>query len=319
MYGLLVGTYVGVSGDPAEPGIPATEGTDPSMTEPPCCTPARPPVRLNRRGAELVLPVILLTLLTGCLEVKENLWIEPDGRGRLHLDIGLAADGTAPDADGLVESEVVEDLRRAAGPLAGDPRLTSSPVVSWYTRDGFNRAEIDIQVADWHDLPAIGAAIIERTCERVPEAAGYARLLTFSLEEDEEGVIWFSQPPSPLTSFTPPGAGGRLTARYPAEDLARFFDQARLTVTLHSPMVSSTNGHWMLDKESVQWTLALSAVRTSRQGETAFTARIGASARSSHFLRTLLIVAAVSLLVATLTWFQRRRHRRRMERGQAPQ
>jgi len=163
----------------------------------------------RRRPGTLLRFLILLPLLTGCFTVEQDIWINPDGSGRLHLDIGIPESGGEPGPGGLVESEIVEDLRRAARPLVGDPRLRSNPVVSWYSRDGFDHAELDLNPVDWHLLPAIAADVLETAAERIPGSAPWTRLLAFSIEEDEEGLIWFSEPPAPQTSFLLPVSAKR--------------------------------------------------------------------------------------------------------------
>ncbi len=261
--------------------------------------------------APLLLPALLLS---GCIDVRQDIYINPDGTGRLRLDIGIRSEATDPAAEEIPEHPG-EDLKVIARRIHNDPRVRTVHVEE-YSEDGWDRGVIDLSVHDWRDLPELNRLLAIDPDRAEHGFSGLERWFLFSLGEEEDGVVDFRQPESdggPPPSGSLIGAGnGTLFGR---EWDRSAFAEGSLTLTLHSPMVSRTNGLWQLDKASIRWTVPLASLLDGTSLPQPFTAEIGPSARSSHFWRIVGIILAVTALVGLLAWFRsRRREAREAER-----
>jgi hypothetical protein len=256
--------------------------------------------------APLLLPALLLS---GCIDVRQDIYINPDGTGRLRLDIGIRSTTADPAAE-VIPEHPGEDLKVIARRIHTDPRVRTIHVEE-YSEDGWDRGVIDLSVHDWRDLPELNRLLAADPDRAEHVFSGLERWFLFSLGEEEDGVIDFRQPGSDDGSPASVAVKGTLFGR---EWDPSAFTEGALTVTLHSPMVSRTNGLWQLDKASIRWTVPLASLEGSSPPP-AFTAEIGPSARSSHFWRVVGIILAVTALVGLLAWFRRsRREAREMER-----
>ncbi len=249
-----------------------------------------------RRTALLLVALFLLSSLTGCFEVQQDIWVGTDGGGRLRFTIRAPSpEGARTDTSSVPVVEIHEIARR----LRRDTRLRFTPRVEQYVHDGADHVAIEIAVNDWHDLPAINRDIIEQGSSGDPVRTALARLFDFSLEEDAEGYILYRQLASESTArhardalaVVEPGSGGSGEA-------------GGLKIVLHSSTVSRTTGAWQLDKSGVRWSVDLDDLMTGRRRFRAFEADIGAVARGSRFWRVIGIVMVISMLVGILTWFR---------------
>jgi|GEM_PF-4201542 len=252
-------------------------------------------------------------LLSGCFDVNQEIWINSDGSGRLRFDMGLSkklADLGEEDASGI--DDLADRFKELGRELAGDPRLLHSPVVEEYGDDDFDRVAIELTVKDWRDLSVINRMIVQKRPGEEAAGNGSNRLFVFTLEESDDGNIYYRQPSS----------GFRSESKQPDEEkeegffegmgralVGAFMSEGGLTVTLHSPTISLSNGDWQSDRASVQWTVALEDLINDKVEVDAFTAEIGAPAGSLYFWRVVGVLLVVSFLVGLLVWFRRYRSR----------
>jgi hypothetical protein len=267
---------------------------------------------MNTREFATLAPLLLpALLLSGCIDVRQDIYINPDGSGRLRLDLGIrtVASDRAPDE---LPIQPGNDLKEIVRRIHADPRIRAVHVEE-YSEDGWDRGVIDLSVHDWRDLPDLNRCLAADPDR--PEN-GFSRLeswFLFSLREDDDGVTNFQEPQA--DGVGPPRPGGPWTLFGRPLDRSAFSEGA-LTVTLHSPMVSRTNGLWQLDKASVRWSIPLAYLLEESSSPPAFSAEIGPSARSSHFWRIVGIILAVTALVGLLAWFRSsRREARQQERA----
>ncbi|MFO7767440.1 MAG: hypothetical protein R6W82_00530 [bacterium] len=247
----------------------------------------------------------VLPLLSGCLDMQQEIYVHGDGSARLRLDFGVHQDllGTVEEGPppGEVSVEAGPDFLAAARALRNDPRVRSIHTEE-YTRDGFERSAIDVTVQDWRDLPEI-ARLIASTKEEADR--DLRAIFIFELEE-RDGTIYFRQPTS---DAAPETADARDLGRELGAALTRaVFDDSEITVTLRSPTISRSNGRWLMDKSGVEWTVALDDLVSDPLEAGAFQAEIGPSARSWHFWRVVGVILAVTILVGMLAWFRRERN-----------
>lgn len=247
-----------------------------------------------------LLPVLLLS---GCLEVKQELWIESDGSGRIRFDISAASpEDTSVQASSVPAEEFIQIARQ----LRRDPRLKSSPRVEQYVLGGDDHVALEIALHRWNDLPAINRQILDMGTAGHEVRTALSRVFDFSLVEDKEGNILYRQ------------IFSREDMRASRESLSNdqsFLDASRaggaLRIILHSPTISRTNGSWQLNKTSVRWSINLKELAGGRRAVKAFETEIGASARSPYFWRVIGIVLVISMLVGILTLFRHVRRRAR--------
>ena len=98
--------------------------------------------------------------------------------------------------------------------------------------------------------------------------------------------------------------------------LGSLLNEGGVAVTLHSTMISRTNGTWQPDKSSVRWKVSLEDMIEGNVKIDAFTAEIGAAAGSQKSWRLVGVLLTIFMLVAILLWF--RRDRRGSPRADAP-
>ncbi|MFC1628105.1 hypothetical protein ACFL3H_03195 [Gemmatimonadota bacterium] len=242
-------------------------------------------------------------LLSGCIEVKQEIWIEPDGSGKIRFDIGAPSPGEgSADASSIPAEEIIAIARE----LRRDPRLKSTPRVGQYVLDGNDHVELELLLNHWSDLPSINHLILEKARTEDDVRAALSRMFEFSLAEDEEGNILYRQI---LSDEDVRSSRDHLSNMESLTEVS--LAGGFLSVIVHSPTISRSNGSWQLDKTGVRWTLALKDLADGRGSVRAFEAEIGASARSPQFWRVIGIVLIVSILVAILTWFRHARRRAR--------
>ncbi len=258
---------------------------------------------LARRTAPLMMAALIFISLAGCFDVKQEIWVDPDGSGRLRFTLRAPSpEGTRTDTTSVPVLEIHEMARR----MRQDTRLRFSPRVEQFVIDDADHVALEIAVNDWHDLPAINRDIMEMGSAGERVRTALASLFDFTLEEDVEGYILYRQLASESTARR---ARDALTGR---ESRATGFPaEGTLQIILHSPTVSRTTGSWQLDKSGVKWSLDLDQLRTGRRNFRSFEADIGAVARGFRFWRVIGIVVVISMLVGILSWF---RHARRMRK-----
>ena len=270
-------------------------------------------------GPIRLLTAILCALsLSGCFDAQQEIWINPDGSGRLRIDMGLSRELTdvgEEDSSGI--EEMADRFRNAGRKLAGDARLPSSPVVEEYSDEDFDRVAIELTVNDWRDLPAVNRMILEERQADASVSDDSNRLFLFSLEESEDGNIHYRQPATGTIGET----GGTSGDEDFFEGMGRalvgaFLDEGGITVTLHSPTINRTNGDRQSGRTSVRWHVNLEDLLRGDVEIDAFTAEIGAPAGGNYFWRVVGVLLTVSVLVAILIWF--RRGRSRMPPADAP-
>jgi len=247
-----------------------------------------------------------LPLLSGCLDMQQEIWIQPDGSGRLRLDLGIreqTPEGGEEDENlsSEVHTELDSGFLEAARRLRDDPRVRSLHTED-YRQEGYERAAIDVTVDQWRDLPDIAAIV---TGLQEVQDSDLRDIFLFQLEE-RDGTIYYRQP---VTGASPTESETRDLGRELGAALTRaVFDDSKITVTLRSPTLSHANGRWLMDKSGVEWTVELDDLVSDPLEPGAFHAEIGPSARSWHFWRVVGVILAVTVLVGMLAWFRRGRN-----------
>ena len=263
-----------------------------------------------------LIPLFCALTLSGCLDVQQEVWINPDGSGKLRFDLGLSrAFIELDEGESTGVSDLAVSFRELGRELNRDPRLKYSPVLEEYSDDDFDRIALEVVVKDWRDLPAINQLILERKSGEETFESQDNQVLLFSLHETEDGNIFFRQPAIGTFSDSdePSAVEGEetLLERAGRAFLGSFMNEGGVVVTLHS-----TNGTWQPDKASVRWKFSLEDMIDGKVEIDAFTAEIGAAAGSQKSWRLVGVLLTIFMLVAILLWF--RRDRRRKPRADTP-
>lgn len=262
-----------------------------------------------------LIPLFCALTLSGCLDVQQEIWINPDGSGKLRFDLGLSrAFIELDEGESTGVSDLAASFRELGRELNRDPRLKYSPVMEEYSDDDFDRVALEVVVKDWRDLPAINQMILERKSGEETLESKANQMLLFSIHETEDGNIFFRQPSIGTFSESDNQAAGEgkgtLLERAGRAFLGSFMNEGGVVVTLHSTMISRTNGTWQPDKSSVRWKVSLEDMMEGKVEIDAFTAEIGAAAGSQKSWRLIGVLLTIFLLVAILLWFRSDRHRK---------
>ena len=262
-----------------------------------------------------LIPLFCALTLSGCLDVQQEVWINPDGSGKLRFDLGLSKAFTElGEGESTGVSDLVISFKELGRELNRDPRLKYSPVLEEYSDDDFDRVAIEVVVKDWRDLPAINYLILKRKSGEETLESKANQMLLFSLHEAEDGNIFFRQPSIGTFSDSDEPAAGEgeetLMERAGRAFIGSFMNEGAVVVTLHSTMISRTNGTWQPDKSSVRWKVSLEDMMEGKVEIDAFTAEIGTAAGSQKSWRLVGILLIVFMLVAILIWFRRDRSRK---------
>src|SRR5580704_6591723 len=73
---------------------------------------------MTSRIAKVALAAFLLTLLPGCVEMTQTITLNPDGRGKMKIEITMAAFdfdmGPMPGAPGAKKAKSLDEIKREA-------------------------------------------------------------------------------------------------------------------------------------------------------------------------------------------------------------
>jgi len=200
---------------------------------------------------------LVLLLGTGCFDVQQELWVQPDGSARLVVDLGLPRSLTALALlNGANDAKAVllAKAREAEKDLRQDPEVTQVDVRD-YEREGQLHLVYDVTVKDVTRLPDLyRRATGKRTAGDGLQPPGDA--WDFRIER-RGGDYVFTQrfiPEKALAPLPPAGDASELAARELAKGMAKAaLVNNRLTVRIHGPGIGETNGAVNEQKDTVEW------------------------------------------------------------------
>lgn len=144
-----------------------------------------------------VLSLLIVLALSGCLEVSQQVWHNPDGSGKIVIEMALAEDMlTYMGYEGSPEDnreEILREMAFAPDDLPSDPNIRNASVDSFYDPDEGNfRIIMEIELFDlakgWSDEGDIEVDIFD-----------------FTITDNFDGTYRFSQVIDPSSDL---GAGG---------------------------------------------------------------------------------------------------------------
>jgi hypothetical protein len=268
------------------------------MTSP---TAPRPP-----RLRWLLAPLVLLTL-TGCFDLLQEIWILPDGSGRVVFDIGLPKTfldlARSQGKDPLVEMRA--DAQATEAELKKDPDVTKFEFRE-YEENGQQHVVYDLTVRDATRL----GELQKRAMEQSNSARQGKAEVGFRIERRSFGEYVFVQQLGKPKNGS--GSGTDDPRERAAKDFGAQMARALLgshfyTVRVHGQSIPETNGTLNEKKDTVEWKYSLVELIDSVGNGTEMRAVVQAGAP----LWLWPVVLGVPLLVLLLAVKAARRQRAR--------
>ncbi|WPB76205.1 hypothetical protein KYC5002_45360 [Archangium violaceum] len=272
-----------------------------------------PTDRPSPRLRWLLAPLVLLTL-TGCFDLLQEIWILPDGSGRVVLDVGLPK--TFLDLARTQGKDPLEgmraDARAAEAELKKDPDVTKFEFRE-YEENGQQHLVYDLTVKDATRLGELQKRAMElsSTVKQAKQGKGKADL-TFQIESRGFGEYVFVQRFGEAKN----APGSTDGASDPTERAAKDFgmQMARTlmgnhfyVVRVHGQSISETTGTLNEKKDTVEWKYNLVDLldEAGKGGE------LRAVVQAAPPLWLWPVVLGVPLLVLVLAVMAARRQRTR--------
>jgi hypothetical protein len=224
-----------------------------------------------RRFLFLTLLLTSCALTSGCFEFRQEFWINPDGSGRVLMDIGIQQIGN-PGAAGQKEgsSKFEKQMQEARERLSKDPNVKRVQM-SQETREGMLHTIFDIEV---NDLTKLADSMRQTALAAVPDN---------KVARTEESV-------APLIEKLPngdyafrvnldrgqkkPPASNPQTERFAEQMVEKMFAGRFWMTVLHAPKVVETNGQLNATSNLIEWKIPLAQLASDKAPYKELTARV---------------------------------------------
>jgi hypothetical protein len=225
---------------------------------------------MQRRLLTLALLLASCTLLSGCFEFKQEFWINPDGSGRVLMDIGIQQMGDA-NQGGRKQggSEFEKKMQEARERLSQDPNIKSVKMLQ-ETRDRMLHTVFDIECKD---LTKFNESMRENVKKSTPTGqAGQAQdSMTPVIEKLPNGDYAFRMS---LERGQKKPASNQQINRLAEQMVERMFAGRFWIVTLHAPKIAETNGQVNATSNLVEWKLPMTQIASEKLPYKELTARV---------------------------------------------
>lgn len=270
----------------------------------------RPPPRLRW----LLAPLMLLTL-TGCFDLLQEIWILPDGSGRVVFDVGLPRTfldlARSQGKDPLEEMRA--DARATEAELKKDPDVTKFEFRE-YEENGQQHLVYDLTVRDATRLGELQKRAMEQSTAAKQAKQGKDKAnMGFSIERHGFGeyvfVQRFGQPKNaPGASPTGTNDAAERAARDFGTQMARaLMGNHFYVIRVHGQTIPETNGTLNEQKDTVEWKYSLVDLMDAAGSG----AELRAVVQAAPPLWLWPVVLGVPLLVLVLAVMAARRQRAR--------
>lgn len=222
-----------------------------------------------RRLLTLALLIASCTLLSGCLEFRQEFWINPDGSGRVLMDIGIQQMGGNQGAKRQGPSEFEKNIQEAKERLSKDPNIKSVQM-SRETRDGMLHTVFDLEC---HDLTKFNESMRESVKKSAHAGqAGQAQdSMAPAIEKLPDGDYTFRMS---LERGQKKSAPNPQIDRLAGQMAERMFVGRFWTVTLHAPKIAETNGQVNATSNLVEWKIPMAHIASEKAPYKELTARV---------------------------------------------
>lgn len=208
-----------------------------------------------------MLAALSLLALTGCFNVEQDLWINPDGSARVVVDLGIPKSlGAMAEASGgqrLVD-QLHAQRKAAQESVAKDPNVTELVLKQYDEGDQLHLVH-ELTVKDATKLPELFRQVTQDAAPKEQPGLG---AWDFRIERSGGDYIVTQRfAPVPLDAGALKGTGD--PAELAALEFAKGMTRAllvnnRFTLRVHGPGIGETNGTVNEKKDTVEWKLAMS-------------------------------------------------------------
>ncbi len=242
------------------------------------------------------LVLIASITLAGCFEVTEEVWINPDGTGRLKIDMGISEALLSESDDGRKSGQrnpfedMSKDFDKAKEEIEKNPTIKKFDFQQ-YSGAGMKHFVFDIEVKEVSTLNDLQKAIytgkkdstetaetgdlpLQQSELRIEKMAAGNTLFVRTLgrpEEEKKDSAEFGEPGMSL--------------------VRSMFGNSFYTVRLHGSRIISSNGKIDDEKETAEWKVSIADLM-GHSGQREFRAEIG-SRTNWIFLTAIAVAGAV--------------------------
>ena len=193
----------------------------------------------------IVFALVTTLLLSGCYELTEELWINPDGSGRMKFTIGLAENLVAMMETGGKSADFCENAIRDKNKLEKND-LISSVSISKNIEAGMSFCTLDIGVKDFRQFRVVRDTAIEGDYDKYE--------FPFMIEDLGEGRVRISQDFSSLGRDDPEQSDiEKIGQQMAMAMMSPMLTGRYITVIVHAPKVESSNGDISTDGKTTIW------------------------------------------------------------------
>jgi hypothetical protein len=223
-----------------------------------------------RRFLFLTLLLTSCALTSGCFEFRQEFWINPDGSGRVLMDIAVQQVGN-PGAAGQKEgaSKFEKQMQEARERLSKDPNVKRVEM-SQETREGMLHTVFDIEV---NDLTKLADTMRQTALAAAPgnKAGQSGDTVAPVIEKLPNGDYAFRVS---LDRGQKKPATNPQTERFAEQMVEKMFAGRFWTTVLHAPKVVETNGQLNATSNLVEWKIPLAQLASDKAPYKELTARI---------------------------------------------
>ena len=197
------------------------------------------------KKTRLIVALITVLLLSGCYDFSEELWIKTDGSGRMKFTIGLAENLVSMIEGGRKSADFCDKAIKDKNKLENSVLITALTITK-SNQAGMHYCTIDIDVIDFRNFGEVRNNVIEGDYNNYE--------FPFVIEELDQGRISISQDFGNLGRDGPEQSeiekvGQEMAMAMMTPMLAGKY----ITVTVHAPIIESSNGELSADNKTTTW------------------------------------------------------------------
>lgn len=211
----------------------------------------------------------LVLLLTGCFEMSEEIWVNPDASSRVKIDLSLSEKTMGFSEMAIAASQQEKssnppllDLEKIKSELLESPSVKKVDTQE-YSEAGMRHFIVDVQLRNFRQIQKLSEKMLAAS-----ETNNNQEWL-FAIEDIRNGTTRFQQgffEKDPNSETKLEDNSNKKNAISKAL-LAWMFSDKYITVILHAPQIKSTNGLISTDRRTVTWKIPLHELGTPKNLE----------------------------------------------------